>query len=233
MLDMSADALSLLEEMISDSGSISTLNPLLTGVAVGVIHALSPGHGKFILATTIVGASPQFSAAVRSGFLLSITHGAAGLLLAWFGVSIGAFFGAGLESPQTWGYISGAVLLILAIQMLWASTVERQRAKPDRECVTIGFAAGLLPCPLIILVLSTAGAQSAQYAGLSLLLALLLGMSITTVFVAVLFTWVRRTMAIQMIAHPSSLISIAATLRIVVSIELAAMALHRMVSSAA
>lgn len=233
MLDVSRVAVDLLDQLVDRESSGLTFRPLLGGVAVGAVHALAPGHGKFMLATTIVGVSPHYASAIKSGMLLSIVHALVGLTLAWFGVSFGATFGIDISSPKTWSYIGGAALLLIAIQLLWTSTIARHHARPDRECITVGFVAGLLPCPTIMLVLSTAGVQSVQSAGLAFALALLAGMTLTTVFLAVLFAWIRRRMAIQMLGDPASLVLIASTLRIAVSLELAALALHRMIFSGA
>src|SRR5215211_1449274 len=66
--------------------SLTTVLPL--GIIFGAVHALTPGHGKTVLASYLVGSRLAVVRSVGVAGILSITHVASAVLLALVGAPL-------------------------------------------------------------------------------------------------------------------------------------------------
>lgn len=153
---------------------------ILAAFGLGALHGLEPGHGKALLAFTLVGARATFRQAVILAGALTFAHTIAVLLL---GVLL--FFAAGFatESLFTWiTLISGLAVTLIGARSL-AAAINRVRhthahshghshthshshghahALPGSEplhfpsAVVAAMSGGIAPCPAAIVVLLTA-----------------------------------------------------------------------------
>ncbi|HEY1655079.1 MAG TPA: hypothetical protein VGF86_08210 [Candidatus Tumulicola sp.] len=110
---------------LSDLFSSNAQTPLLvfitilTAFGLGALHGLEPGHGKALLAFTLVGARATFKQAVVLAGALTFAHTVAVLLLGLL-----LFFAVGFasESVFTWiTLISGAAVAIIGARNLAAA----------------------------------------------------------------------------------------------------------------
>jgi nickel/cobalt transporter (NicO) family protein len=166
---------------LSDLFSRGTQTPLLIFLTIlaafglGALHGLEPGHGKALLAFTLVGARATFKQAVILAGALTFAHTIAVLLLGAL-----LFFAAGFatESLFTWiTLLSGAAVAVIGARTL-SGAVNRAREAhdhhhhhDDREhshaipgsaplhfpsAVIAAMSGGIAPCPAAIVVLLTA-----------------------------------------------------------------------------
>jgi nickel/cobalt transporter (NicO) family protein len=141
---------------------------LLAAFGLGALHALEPGHGKALLAFTLVGSRATAKQAMILGASLTFAHTIGVLLLGFV-----LFFAAGFVSETIYPWItlaSGAAIAIIGARTLKAYVHERAH-KHDRahghaiagtqplrfsSAVVAAMSGGIAPCPAAIVVLLAA-----------------------------------------------------------------------------
>jgi ABC-type nickel/cobalt efflux system permease component RcnA len=175
---------------LSDLFARGTQTPLLIFLTVlaafglGALHGLEPGHGKALLAFTLVGARATFKQAVILAAALTFAHTIAVLLLGAL-----LFFAAGFatESLFTWiTLLSGAAVAVIGARALSAAVRRARHAHEHHHhhqqdhghdhhdghehahaipgsaplhfpsAVVAAMSGGIAPCPAAIVVLLTA-----------------------------------------------------------------------------
>ena len=181
---------------------------LLVAVFWGAAHALTPGHGKALVAGYLIGTRGRPRDAVLLGATVTATHtagvfglGLVTLLLSRFVVP---------EQLYPWlTLVSG--LLVVGV----GAAVLRQRARPRRGhdqhhshghhdhhhhhapverggILGVGIAAGLLPCPSALVVLLSALALHRIGFGFALIVAFSLGLAATITGIGLVAVLARR-----------------------------------------
>jgi nickel/cobalt transporter (NicO) family protein len=165
---------------------------LLTAFAWGALHALSPGHGKAMVAAYLVGARGTPRHAVALGATVTITHTAGVFALGLVALALSEYVLP--EDLYPWlNLVSGLLVLVVGASVL-RSHLRRRRhrhrhhhehshAPPDRlswrGLVAMGASAGLIPCPSALVVLLGAVAQGQIALGMLLIVAFSLGLATT------------------------------------------------------
>lgn len=196
MFDLQRDFHSSLVDAIeaySNSRDLITLLGVLPlAILFGAIHAMTPGHSKSILAAYIVGSGQKPLKALLTSFVLSITHIGSAVLLAVVANSLvrHTLVGAGRAPAFEWS--SRALLILIGLWLIYRAI----RAKPHLhgEGITAGVVAGLIPCPLTLLIMTFAMANSAPEAGLAFSAFMLLGVAAVLGSVAVIAAFARNTL---------------------------------------
>jgi nickel/cobalt exporter len=175
---------------------------VLAAFGLGALHALEPGHGKALLAFTLVGARATFKQAAILAAALTFAHTIAVILL---GVLL--FFAAGFatESLFTWiTLLSGAAVALIGARSLRIalkhSLAHRYGHEHDhshdhsrdgahshaipgsaplhfRSAVVAAMSGGIAPCPAAIVVLLTALHLHRVGYGLALIVIFSLGLA--------------------------------------------------------
>lgn len=169
---------------------------LLSAFSWGALHALSPGHGKAMVAAYLVGTRGTARHAVALGATVTITHtigvfalGAVTLLLSQYVLP---------EQLYPWlNLVSGALVVLVGAGVLRSRLRHRRHhhdhhhdhdhshshAPPEsfswRGLVALGAAAGIIPCPSALVVLLGAVAQGEVALGMLLIVAFSLGLAAT------------------------------------------------------
>ncbi len=170
---------------------------LLTAFAWGAIHALSPGHGKAMVAAYLVGTRGTARHAVALGATVTATHtigvfalGAVALLLSQYVLP---------EDLYPWlNLASGALVVVVGAAVLRSRfraakahhhhhhhhhDHDHHHGPPEtlswRGLVAMGAAAGLIPCPSALVVLLGAIAQGQIALGMLLIVAFSAGLAAT------------------------------------------------------
>lgn len=125
---------------------------------LGALHAVTPGHGKAALAAYFLGREAKIATGIRvtlAAALLHVIMGLVAFLLLRFLVSQTPFMAA--RGSPAFTIIGYGFILLAGLMML----IQSLRPISDRlhsHVLTLGV--GLLPCPLTIMVLGFAWAQS-------------------------------------------------------------------------
>jgi nickel/cobalt transporter (NicO) family protein len=186
------------------SGSLPlSLVALALALALGAVHALSPGHGKALAAAYLVGARARAVHALLFGAAVTVAHTVVVFALGCAALALERTVGSepllrGLEVIS-----AGAVALLGVVQVsrrFREATAERGHdhghpAGPGvgwRSLVALGASAGLTPCPSALALLLAALALRRYAFGLVLVAAFSVGVAATLTMVGWIAIAARR-----------------------------------------
>jgi nickel/cobalt transporter (NicO) family protein len=167
---------------------------LLAAFAWGAVHALSPGHGKAMVAAYLVGTRGKSRHALAMGLTVTATHTIGVFALGFVTLALSAYVVP--EDLYPWlNLVSGLLVLGVGIGVLRARA-RHARAHAHshdhhhhhhhphdgvrtRSLVAMGASAGLIPCPSALVVLLGAIAQHEIGLGLVLIVAFSAGLAAT------------------------------------------------------
>ena len=167
---------------------------LLTAFAWGAIHALSPGHGKAMVAAYLVGTRGRPRDAVALGGIVTVTHTAGVFALGFITLALSNF----VLPEDLFPYLNLASgLIVIAVGL----TVLRRRKKHHhhhhdevsrKSLLAMGTAAGLIPCPSALVVLLGAISQDQIALGMLLIVVFSLGLAGTLTALGLAVVQARR-----------------------------------------
>jgi ABC-type nickel/cobalt efflux system permease component RcnA len=169
---------------------------LLLATFWGAAHALTPGHGKAIVAGYLVGSRGRPRHAVALGLIVTVTHTIGVFALGLVTLALSAFVVP--ERLYPWLALASGLLVVgVGVGVL------RRRLKPHRHhhhhhardvrgLLGVGVAAGLLPCPSALVVLLSAIALHRIGLGLALILAFSVGLAATITGIGLVAVLARR-----------------------------------------
>ena len=167
---------------------------LLAAFGWGALHALSPGHGKSMVAAYLVGTRGRARDAVTLGATVTVTH-----TIGVFALGLVALSLSDLILPEDlypWlNLISGCMVLAVGLGVLRSRLRHARHAHTHahahphehnhdhdhsrRSIIAMGASAGLIPCPSALVVLLGAVAQAQIALGLLLIVAFSAGLAFT------------------------------------------------------
>jgi nickel/cobalt exporter len=178
----------LFEDAASGEGVLILL--LLAAFGWGAVHALSPGHGKAMVAAYLVGTRGTARHAAALGATVTVTHTAGVLLLGVVALTLSAFVLP--EQLYPWLNLASGLLVVIVGAAVLRSRARRARAHhhhhdhhhhPEdlsaKGILAMGASAGLIPCPSALVVLLGAVAQHELALGLVMIVAFSLGLATT------------------------------------------------------
>jgi nickel/cobalt transporter (NicO) family protein len=185
---------------------------LLLAVALGAAHALTPGHGKTVMAAYLVGLRGTLRQAMTIGATVPITHTAGVLLL---GLVLSTSRAVASERLYPWlGLGSGLLLAAVGVGLLVRARSAHHHHPHDhdhpydhghdhdaggrplgrRGLVALGLAGGLVPSPSAVVVLLGGIALGRAWFGVALVVAYGVGMAATLTGVELLLAHLRTRM---------------------------------------
>jgi nickel/cobalt transporter (NicO) family protein len=171
---------------------------LLAAMAWGAVHALSPGHGKTMVAAYLVGTRGTARHALALGATVTVTHTAGVFALGLVTLALSQYVLP--EQLYPWLNLASGLLVVLVGAGVLRGRVRRLRSRPHhhhhdhgphdhgdhhhgpedltwRGLLGMGASAGLLPCPSALVVLLAAIAQHQVALGLLMIVAFSLGLA--------------------------------------------------------
>jgi ABC-type nickel/cobalt efflux system permease component RcnA len=186
-----------------DLGAGAILLSLAIAAFWGAAHALTPGHGKAIVAGYLVGSRGKPRHAVLLGGVVTLTHTAGVFALGLVTLLLSQFVVP--ERLYPWLTVaSGLIVVAVGASVFWRRWRHRQAHRDGhghshehghhdaRGVLGIGVAAGLLPCPSALVVLLSAIALHRVGFGLALILAFSLGLAATITSIGLLAVLAQR-----------------------------------------
>jgi nickel/cobalt exporter len=201
-------------EALIEEGDLSPgvlLVSLLIAAFWGAAHALTPGHGKAMVAAYLVGTRGTPRHAFMLGGTVTVAHTAGVFALGFVTLGLSAFIVP--EQLYPWLTLVSGLLVVLV-----GASVLRQRlrsrghghhhdhhhhdhddhhrhddALTSKGILGVGIAAGLLPCPSALVVLLSAIALHRIGLGLALIVAFSLGLAATITGIGLVAVFARRT----------------------------------------
>ena len=191
-------------------GWSATLLAMLAAFAFGAVHALSPGHGKTLVAAYLVGSRGTARHAVFLGLMVTFTH-----TISVFALGLVTLYLSRFVLPETitpiLGAISGVTIVWVGATLLYRRTVGWRTAPPPTPLahhhgdgqvhthvpeevsvgglIALGASGGLVPCPSALVLLLTSVSLGRVGLGLTLLVAFSAGLAVvlTGIGLAVLY----------------------------------------------
>ncbi len=159
------------------------------GVLMGTAHALTPGHNKSVLAAYVIGSSGTQRQALLSALVLAFAHVASAVVIA---------LGATWLVSRTMTDAGQSPMLELVSRLLLVGVgawlIQRGilgRPHVHGEGIAFGLVAGLVPCPLTLILMFYSASLGAPEAGLVFAAAMLAGVTLVLVAVALLSAYGR------------------------------------------
>ncbi|MBK9168253.1 MAG: sulfite exporter TauE/SafE family protein [Bryobacterales bacterium] len=181
-MNLSADSLAALLR----SGELAP-EAIAAGLGIafvlGAIHALSPGHGKTLVAAYLVGTRGTPRHALLLGSVVTLTHTAS-----VFALGIATLFISESVSPDkiapVLGVAAGVAIVLVGLHLLITRVQHLDRghthvhAVPSQgSLIALGASGGLVPCPSALVLMLSAIALGRAVLGLALLVAFSLGLA--------------------------------------------------------
>ena len=195
-----------------DLGAGVVLVSLLVAMFWGAAHALTPGHGKAIVAGYLVGTRGKPRHAVLLGLIVTATHTAGVFALGLVTLLLSRFIVP--ERLYPWLTLASGVLVVAVGASVLVGRLRRARGHQHQHhhhhhhhhdqphehehdhgrggLLGVGVAAGLLPCPTALVVLLSAIALHRVGFGLALIVAFSLGLAATVTAIGLLAVLARR-----------------------------------------
>jgi nickel/cobalt transporter (NicO) family protein len=125
---------------VGDLTPLAILASLAVAFGLGVVHALSPGHGKTIMAAYLVGTRGSSRQAIGLGLAVTVSHTAGVLALA--GITLAA---SSVLPPErlypVLGVASGALVIAIGSSLLWTRLRALTASRRARGATRAGNAA--------------------------------------------------------------------------------------------
>ncbi len=173
-----------------DWASLAAVLPL--GVVFGAVHALTPGHGKLVLTSYLLGSGLAAARATLVAILMAATHISSAVVLALLGAPLVTRTFIGVGRAPSLEVISRSMLIVIGVWLVLRTF--RRRPHVHGEGPTVSLAAGLVPCPLTLFVMIYALARGVPEAGLVFALAMLMGVASTLSVLAIAVVFARDQM---------------------------------------
>ena len=187
---------------------------LLLAAGWGALHALSPGHGKAVVAAYLVGTRGTARHAGILGLTVTLTHTAGVFLLAIVTLSLSRFILP--EDLYPWlGVGSGVLVVAIGVTLLYgrvrgmltgegAGPLVHDHSDPNhghshappsnvttRGLLAMGVSGGLVPCPSALILLLSAISLDRLELGVVLVIAFSLGLAAVLVAIGLLVVYAR------------------------------------------
>ena len=168
-----------------DLGAGVVLVSLLLAAFWGAAHALSPGHGKTMVAAYLVGSRGTPRHALLLGLTVTVTHTIGVFALGGVTLALSAFVVP--ERLYPWlNLVSALLVVVVGLSVLRARLRQRHEhahhhhhhaERSLRDLLAVGISGGLLPCPTALVVLLAAISLHRVGYGLVLILAFSAGLA--------------------------------------------------------
>jgi nickel/cobalt transporter (NicO) family protein len=190
----------LFERAAAGKGALLLL--LLAAFGWGALHALSPGHGKAMVAAYLVGTRGRARHAIALGATVTVTHTIGVFALGVVTLALSQYVLP--EDLYPWLNLAAGLMVVAIGAGVLRSRIRHAKHRHDhhdhhhhhevtrRGLLGMGAAAGLIPCPSALVVLLAAVSQHEVGLGLLLIVAFSLGLAGTLTALGLAVVYARR-----------------------------------------
>ena len=178
-------------------------------VVLGGLHALTPGHGKTLVAAYLIGSRGTVGHAVALGGIVTFTHTASVIVIGLLALLASQFIVPNVLAP-TLEILSGLLVVYLGVRLLWTRWRGVSRQTDDHhshhhgehdhhhhhhdlpeqvkmsDLLTLGISGGLVPCPEALGIMLIAIGLNRISFGLGLVVAFSFGLAAILIIIGVL-----------------------------------------------
>ncbi len=198
------------------------------GILFGAVHALTPGHSKSVLATYLAGSTASVPRGVAVSFVLSFVHVGMSVLIALLSLPLVSISLGSVGRAPLLEDISRALLAIVGVWMIWQGV--RRGAHVHGEGMAAGFAAGLIPCPLTLFVMTFAISRGVPQAGVAFAAVMMVGVALVLAFVALAVVLFRQKLLRLLSTQPKIVDRITRAIQIAAGLTLTSVGLNALMA---
>lgn len=162
----------------------------LVAIVFGVLHALTPGHGKSVLVSYHLGREGRTTDGLLTGIILALTHIGSAVVFVLAGMAVISRTLGANSRTQTLQTASAIMIIAIGAFLLWRSRRAHRHAAPTDGRV-LAFVSGLVPCPLTTFILTFSIARHQLAAGLVAVGGMAVGVTLTLTAFAVAAIYAR------------------------------------------
>jgi len=184
-----------------DWAALAAVLPL--GIVFGAVHALTPGHGKTLLASYLVGSRLAPIRATAVAAVQALTHVGSAVVIALTAAPLVTRTLVGVGRAPALEALSRGLLIAIGAWLVFRAL--RRRPHLQGEGFAVGFVAGLVPCPLTLFAMLFALGRGVPEAGVTFAVAMAIGVGLTLAAVALLTVLAREWVVGFTVRHGASL----------------------------
>ncbi len=169
------------------------------GVLFGAVHALTPGHSKTVVASYVLGSRLSILRSLGVSSALAFVHVASAVVIALTAAALVKRTIGGAGRAPALETISGALLLILGLWLLWRGLTRHAHVRG--EGLVVGMAAGLIPCPLTLFAMVLAQSRGVPEVGVAFAGMMMVGVALTLSVVAAATAFARNRLVALLRDH--------------------------------
>jgi nickel/cobalt exporter len=205
-----------------DWSSLAAYLPM--GILFGAVHALTPGHSKAVLATYLSGTTASVPRGLAVSLVLSFVHVGMSVLIALLALPLVSVALGSVGRAPLLENLSRGLLGMIGLWMLWQGL--RGTGHADRHGITAGLAAGLIPCPLTLFVMTFAISRGVPEAGVAFAGVMMIGVALVLGTVALAVVLFRQQLLRLLATRPSTVDAVTRAIQIVAGLVLVIVALN-------
>ena len=167
------------------------ISALIASLILGAIHALTPGHGKAIIAGYLIGSKGTVIHAVELALIITVTHSASVFILGILAIILTGYF-----VPSTvvlfLNKVSGILIVGFGIYLLFYRIRELQHHRKDprhhlhkqdiaiswKSLISLGISGGIVPCVDALAILIVAATLGKLILGMLILISFSIGLAV-------------------------------------------------------
>jgi nickel/cobalt transporter (NicO) family protein len=140
-----------------DWSLLAAMLPL--GIVFGSIHALTPGHGKSVLASYLVGSPLSVLRSLVVASVQALTHVGMAVVIALVALPLVSHSLGGVGRAPSTELLSRLLLVAVGLWLLLRAWRGHKHEHAEGEGAMVGVIAGLVPCPLTLFAMVMALAR--------------------------------------------------------------------------
>ncbi|MCG8571282.1 MAG: hypothetical protein MJB14_14195 [Spirochaetes bacterium] len=163
----------------------------------GIIHSAGPGHGKTLIASFFLKEKHPMSRSLLLGAIVSLVHTGSALIIS----VLMSFVLTGLRGifrikMQSYFILaSGICITFIGLLFLILKIIHKDHPhikENSKNIWLIGFTAGMVPCPVAMMIMLLAFSKNAFWVGLLSIIAISAGMFCLLAFIGVVIIFARK-----------------------------------------
>lgn len=195
------------------------------GIVFGAAHALTPGHSKAVLATYLMGSTATLPRGLAVSLVLSIVHVSMSVVIVLAALPlVSVTLGSAGNAPLLES-LSRGLLGLIGVWMLWQG-VRGATHQHAGEGLAAGFAAGLIPCPLTLFIMTFAVTRGVPEAGVAFAFVMIIGVGLVLATVALAAVLFRQQLIQLLVSRPRVVDRVTRTIQVTAGIILIVVALN-------
>jgi nickel/cobalt exporter len=192
------------------------------GILFGAVHALTPGHSKAVLATYLTGTTASVPRGLAVSLVLSAVHVGMSVLIALLSLPLVSVALGSVGRAPLLEDVSRGLLGVIGLWMLWQGACGSGHR--HGQGMAAGFAAGLIPCPLTLFVMTFAISRGVPEAGVAFAVVMMIGVALVLGTVAAAAVLFRQQLLRLLSTRPRAVDAVTRTIQIVAGLVLVVVA---------